>query len=69
MQVWEYTAEILGNIWRGPSEEEMEGLLNAAAQEGWELASAFNMSTGNRVMVILRRETRPKSRRRRDTWP
>jgi hypothetical protein len=69
MQGWEYHAEILGNIWRGPSAGEMTGLLNAASQEGWQLVTAFNMSTGNRVMVLLRRETRPTGRKRRDTWP
>jgi hypothetical protein len=69
-QSWEYSVETLGNIWRGPSPEDIELLLNEAASDGWELVTVFGQSSGgNRLTVVLRRERRTTSRRRRDTWP
>lgn len=68
-QEWEYCVETLGNMWRGPSSEELAALLNAAASEGWELVTAFNLANGNRILAILRREKPTRRRKRRDTWP
>jgi hypothetical protein len=68
-QEWEYTVETIGSIWRGPSSNELESLLNEAASEGWELVTAFNLAGGNRILVILRRALQTKGRKRRSTWP
>lgn len=66
---WEYRVETLGSIWRGPSREEMEALLNGANAEGWELVTAVNVASSNRIHVFLRRAIPARSRPRRDTWP
>jgi hypothetical protein len=69
-QIWEYCVETLGSIWRGPSPEDLELLLNEAASDGWELVTVFSQSSGgNRLTVVLRRERRSPSRKRRNTWP
>ena len=68
-QEWEYCVETLGSIWRGPSPDEMEILLNEAASDGWELVTAVGLSSSNRILAILRRSKRTRSRQRRDTWP
>ena len=68
-QDWEYCVETLGSIWRGPSTEELEILLNEAASDGWELVTTNNVASSNRIMVILRRSLRPRDRKRRSTWP
>ena len=68
-QEWEYCVETLGNIWRGPSSQELEDLLNGAASEGWELVTAFSLANSNRILAIFRREKSTRTRRRRAAWP
>jgi hypothetical protein len=68
-QEWEYCVETLGSIWRGPSPEELEVMLNEAASDGWEFLTTVSMSSSNRILVVLRRSKRTRSRPRRETWP
>ncbi|MGD8814124.1 MAG: hypothetical protein PVI78_06565 [Anaerolineales bacterium] len=66
---WEYGVETLGTIWRSPSPDDLARLLNAAAFEGWEPVSVVSLSSGNRLLVILRRPLTKTTRKRRTTWP
>ncbi|HKZ54605.1 MAG TPA: hypothetical protein VJ123_03925 [Anaerolineales bacterium] len=64
---WEYRVETLGSIWRGSRPQDLEGILNQAAGEGWELSEIA--AHGNRLWVVLRREAERRSRDRSASWP
>jgi hypothetical protein len=69
---WEYHVESLGGALRGAKEEEMQRLLNLAAQEGWEPLHIFpHGSSGGRYWVVLRRRLEASSSRRKRErgWP
>lgn len=65
---WEYTVFSLGNMWRGPKEDELEATLNELGLEGWEVASTFTITDSNKVTVIANRPLTAFERRRR-SWP
>jgi hypothetical protein len=68
-QEWEYLVEQFGTAFTAAKPEEVEALLNEAAIEGWEPAQSVSMSNGSKLMVILRRRLKARTRRRRSTWP
>lgn len=44
---WEYTVFSLGNIWRGPKEDELEATLNELGLEGWEVVGFRSVENSN----------------------
>jgi len=67
---WEYTVEVLGGTLKGVRPEELADLLNLAAEEEWEPVDILlRSSTGNQLMVILRRSLQSRSRQRKRRWP
>jgi hypothetical protein len=69
MPVWEYQVEQFGSALKGAKAEEIEQLLNEAAQEGWELSHTAPMANGTKLFVIIRRKVEERSRRRPTSWP
>jgi hypothetical protein len=65
---WEYRAASAGTFWNRPKEEELEALLNALGEEGWEVVSVFSQYGSNQVRVVAKRPLASESRRRR-SWP
>ena len=63
----EYLVEQFGSALRAAKPEEVELFLNEAALEGWELSHTASMS--NILLVVLRRQTKARDRRRPPTWP
>lgn len=61
---WEYRVKTLGSALREPRDSEVASLLNALAVEGWELVQATHTS-GNKLMLIVRRPLSGSERRRR----
>ncbi len=71
MSVLEYRVEVLGGGLRSPKPEELEALLNRAAEDGWRLEQVLGLSNSQRLFVVLRRgegETEQASVRRRPSW-
>lgn len=68
--VWEYGVEVLGGVLRGARPEDLEALLNEAAQEGWEPVSILRRSSNSsQLLIVLRRQVRGRSQERSRTWP
>jgi len=71
MSVLEYRVEVLGGSLRSPKPEELEALLNRAAEDGWRLEQVLGLHNSQRLFVVLRRgrgETEQASARRRPSW-
>jgi hypothetical protein len=71
-QDWEYRVESLGGAMRSAKTEELEALLNLAAQEGWKPEHILpHGSSGGRYWVVLRRSAAPAAsrRKRKSGWP
>jgi 3'-phosphoadenosine 5'-phosphosulfate sulfotransferase len=67
---WEYTVESLGGALRGVRPEELADLLNQAAEESWEpVDMMLRSSNSNQIMIVLRRPTQTRARRRKRRWP
>ncbi len=68
---WEYQVEELGNAWKTVKLSELEALLNKAAAERWEPAIVTMRGSGNRILIILRRqlERRSRAKSKTMTWP
>ncbi len=66
---WEYQVEQFGSVFTAAKPEEVEGFLNEAAAEGWELSQVAAMSNGSKIMIILQRKFEERRRRKKPTWP
>jgi hypothetical protein len=68
---WEYRVEELGSTWQVVKLSELEALLNNAAEERWEPTIVTMRGSGNRILIILRRqlERRSRAKSRTMTWP
>ncbi len=62
---WEYTVFSLGNMWRGPKEDELYDTLNELGLEGWEVVSTFTITNSNKVTIIAKRPLTASARRMR----
>ncbi|MFH1909073.1 MAG: DUF4177 domain-containing protein [Chloroflexota bacterium] len=60
---WEYTVFSLGNIWRGPKEDELEVMLNELGLEGWEVVGTYVIT--DKVTLIAKRPLTASTRRMR----
>jgi hypothetical protein len=62
---WEYRVQSFGSIWHASKPEEVEAVLQEWGEEGWEVVSAFNSESSNKVTLIAKRPlTRETSRMR-----
>ena len=68
-QGWQYQVEQFGSAFKPAKPAEVELLLNEAALEGWELSHTVSMSSGNKLLVILRRPISERERKRSPGWP
>ena len=67
IEQWEYRVQTIGSLLREVKDQELNNLLNAWGQEGWEAVNAVHTS-GNRVILIAKRPLSDSARRRR-SWP
>jgi hypothetical protein len=63
--VWEYRVQNFGTAWRGPKDEELEEILNAWGEEGWEVVGITSRQNSNKVTVVAKRPLTDSARRRR----
>jgi hypothetical protein len=62
---WEYRVRSFGSMWSAPKPDEMELVLQEWGTDGWEVVSAFNSESSNKVTLIAKRPlTREISRSR-----
>ena len=67
---WEYSVEALGGALRGVRPQEIEALLNEAANDGWEPVNVFQRgASSNQILIVLRRKVTGRTRDRSGTWP
>jgi hypothetical protein len=52
---WDYRVQTFGSIWGGAKPEDIEAALQEWGVEGWEVVSAFNIETSNKVTIVARR--------------
>ena len=65
----EYRIEILGGAMRGAKPNELEALLNRAAEEDWTLCQLCYKPNSNQLWVVLQRGlTTERPRSRRKSW-
>ncbi len=64
---WEYRVETVGAFWSGVKADELEGLLNAWGEEGWEVVSTHIIENANKINVIAKRPLAREVIRRRST--
>ena len=62
---WEYRVETVGAFWSGVKADELEGLLNAWGEEGWEVVSTHIIENANKINVIAKRPLAREVIRRR----
>jgi len=62
---WEYRVQNFGTVWRGPRDEELEQMLNAWGEEGWEVVGITSRENSNKVTVVAKRPLTDSARRRR----
>ncbi len=63
---WEYRLETIGgSAWRAPKDQELEALLDAWGEEGWEVINLFTAPGTNRITVVAKRPLTLSTRRRR----
>jgi len=67
---WEYRVEVLGGSVVSAKPEELEAMLNEAAEEGWEFMSTAPQNNSARLWVILHRALQGsrKEKPRRGSW-
>ena len=65
----EYRVEELGTTLKGVRVGELEALLNEVAGEGWEPVTMTMRGNSSRLIVVLRRPWRTRTRDRSRTWP
>ena len=62
---WEYRVQTVGGFWSGVKAIELEELLNAWGEEGWEVVSTHVLENQNKINVIAKRTlTRDTMRQR-----
>ncbi len=62
---WEYRVQSVGGFFSGVKAEELEELLNAWGQDGWEVVSTHIIENANKINVIAKRPLTLRSRRER----
>jgi hypothetical protein len=63
---WEYRLETIGgSAWRAPKDEDLEALLDAWGEEGWEVINVFTAPGTNRITVVAKRPLARSTRRHR----
>nr|AOR51016.1 hypothetical protein [uncultured bacterium pAX1] len=62
---WEYRVQTVGAFWSGVKADELEGLLNAWGEEGWEVVSTHIIENANKINVIAKRPLSRETIRRR----
>ena len=68
---WEHHIEELGSFFRSPKREEITAYLNQVGEDGWEVASLYQLQNSNKVWVTLKRPLTPdvlRRRRRTESW-
>ncbi|MEW5867942.1 MAG: DUF4177 domain-containing protein [Chloroflexota bacterium] len=65
---WEYRVATCGSALSGAKDEELEVLLDAWGEEGWEVISVHNPTNSNKVRIVAKRRLDSTTRRQR-TWP
>jgi Domain of unknown function (DUF4177) len=66
--VWEYVVYPAGGGLKRAKPEELTGILNQAASEGWELFQVVPQEDNYRLLLVLRRPATPRTRREAG-WP
>ena len=54
-QQWEYRVETVGSFWSGVKADELQNLLNAWGEDGWEVVSTHILENANKINVIAKR--------------
>ena len=62
---WEYRVQTVGAFWSGVKADELERLLNAWGEEGWEVVSTHIIENANKINVIAKRPLNRETIRRR----
>jgi hypothetical protein len=63
---WEYKVETLGSAFSTPKDEEIEETLNEWGEQGWEIISVFQSSSGSpKIRIVAKRPLSERERRRR----
>ena len=66
----EYRVQVIGGSMVGAKPEELEVILNEAAEDDWEFLAASPQNNSARLWVILHRDLREsrKEKRRSESW-
>jgi hypothetical protein len=62
---WEYRVERIGSFFGGVKPQDLEALLNAWGEEGWEVVTTHLIENENKINVIAKRPLTDTARRRR----
>ncbi|MDD5468580.1 MAG: hypothetical protein PHS96_12320 [Anaerolineales bacterium] len=62
---WEYRVQNLGSALKGPSDEEIQAVLDEWGEEGWEAFAVIQHSGTNKVRLVAKRLLSDRARRRR----
>lgn len=64
---WVYEVFSVGSIWRSANDEQLAGVLNRLAAEGWEIVNVAFPYGGKPKIIARRRQS--TSERRQQTYP
>ncbi len=67
LKQWEYRVQTVGGFWSGVKANELEELLNAWGEEGWEVVATHILENMNKINVIAKRPLTREVIRRRST--
>jgi hypothetical protein len=62
---WEYRVQIIGSVWSGIKDSELETLLNEWGEEGWEVVSVHPLTNNYKVNVVAKRPLTDRVKRKR----
>jgi hypothetical protein len=62
---WEYRLETFGTIWSGLKDEELQNILDAWGEEGWDVFTVYKPGSSDRVTVVAKRPLSDRTRRER----
>lgn len=62
--LWEYRALTIGRFW-GTKDEDIEAMLNAWGEEGWEVIVVYTPEGSGKVTMVAKRPLTDAVRRRR----
>ena len=62
---WEYRVETFGGALGGPKDEALMAALNEWGEEGWQVITANNLDSSQKVRVVARRPLTRSTRRQR----